>query len=128
MDIDCVRYPLDGVSIDYASHDYVDQYKDLKIFYKEYLGEQLLNAFTNYADMKNEDPIQVIELRFQFDHANSKKNQLFQEYRGLTNNARLFMIMIRHREIERISNGKKITEVNIIEKVTTNFKRFNANR
>ena len=43
VDIDSVRYPRDGVSIDYASNDYVDQYRDLKLFCKEYVGEELPN-------------------------------------------------------------------------------------
>ena len=42
VDIDGVRYPRDSVSIDYGLNDYVDQYRDLKVFYHEYLGEQLL--------------------------------------------------------------------------------------
>ena len=32
VDIDGVRYPRDDVSIDYTSNDYVDQYRDLKLF------------------------------------------------------------------------------------------------
>ena len=43
VDIDEVRYPRDGVSVDYASNDYLDQYGGLKIFYKEYVGEDLLS-------------------------------------------------------------------------------------
>ena len=30
VDIDGVRYPWDGVSIDYAINDYADRYRDLK--------------------------------------------------------------------------------------------------
>ena len=45
VDIDGVRYPRDGVSIDYGLNDYVDRYRDLKLFYREYLGEQLLQPF-----------------------------------------------------------------------------------
>ena len=41
VDCDSVRYPRDDVSIDYNSNDYVDQYRDLKLFYKEYAGEEL---------------------------------------------------------------------------------------
>ena len=64
--------------------------------------------------MKNKYPIQLIDLRFQVDQFNPKKMGLFEEYRGATNNARLFMILIRHREIKMISDGNKIVEVNII--------------
>ena len=66
--------------------------------------------------MKNKYPIQVIDLRFQVDHINPKKIQLFEENRGATNNARLFVISIRHREIKMISDGNKFSEVNIIWK------------
>ena len=56
--------------------------------------------------MKAKYPIQVIDLRFQVDHNFPKKIQLHQVYRKTTNNARLFMIIIRHREIEMISVEK----------------------
>ena len=73
----------------------------------EYVGEELLNPFISYTDMKNKYPIQIIDLRFQVDHINPKKIGLFEEYRGATNNARLFMILVRHREIKMITDGKK---------------------
>ena len=114
VDYDSVRCPRDGVSIDYASNDYLDQYRRLKIFYKEYVREELLSIFISYTDMENNYPIQVIDRRFQVDHNNPKKIQLFEEYRGVTNDTRLFMILIRHREFKMISDGNKIIEVNII--------------
>ena len=91
VDIHGVRYQRDGVSFDYASNVYLDQYRDLTLLYKEYVAEELLNPFKSYTDMKNNYLIQVIDLRFQIDHINPKKIQLFKEYRGVTNNARLFM-------------------------------------
>ena len=48
VDIDCVRYPRDDVNIDYGLNVYVDQYRDLKLFYKEYVGEELLNPFISF--------------------------------------------------------------------------------
>ena len=48
--------------------------------------------------MKNKYPIHLIDLRFQVDHINPKKKGLFEEYRSATNNARLFVILIRQRE------------------------------
>ena len=33
VDIDGVRYPRDGVSIDYGLIDFVDKYRDRKLFY-----------------------------------------------------------------------------------------------
>ena len=118
VEIDSVRYPRDGVLINYPENDYIDQYKDLKLFYKEYVGEELLNPFISYADMKTKYPIQVIDLRFQADHITPKKIQLFEEYRAdpanNPNHARLYVILIRRREIELISDGNKLIEVKVI--------------
>ena len=111
VEIDSIRYPRDGVLTNYGENDYIDQYKDLKIFYKEYLGESLLNPFISYSDMKNKYPIQVIDLRFQTDHISPKKIQLFEEYRLDPANARLYVILIRRREVKFISDGNKLIEV-----------------
>ena len=89
-------------------------YRDLQLFYKEYVGEELLTPFISYTDMKIKYPIQLIDLRFRFDHFNPMKIGIFEEYRGANKNARFFMIIIRHREIKRMSDGNKITEVTII--------------
>ena len=64
--------------------------------------------------MKTKYPIQVIDLRFQVDLLDPEKNQIFEEYRGATNNARLFTIIIRHREIKMTSDGNKSSEVTVI--------------
>ena len=42
VDVDGVRYARDGVSIDYASNDYLDQYRDLKLF-KKIVEEDLIS-------------------------------------------------------------------------------------
>ena len=102
VDIDGVRYPGDGVSIDYGLNDYVDQYCDIKLYYHEYLGEQPLQPLSSYNDMKTKYPFQVIDHRFQVDYINLKKIQLFEDYRGATKNARLFIKLVRHREIKMI--------------------------
>ena len=118
VEIDSVRYPRDGVPTNYNENDYIDQYKDLKFFYKEYVGEEILKPFVSYPDMTNIYPIQVIDLRFQADHITPKKIQLFEEYRAdpanNPNNARLYVILIRRREIELISDGNKLIVVKII--------------
>ena len=67
--------------------------------------------------MKNFQPIQVIDLKHQVDHISPMKNQLFEEYRNDLANARLFVILIRHRQIEMISNRNKITESKVILKM-----------
>ena len=101
VEIGSVQYPRDGVLTNYPENDYIDQYKDLKLFYKEFVGEELLNPFVSYPDMKTKYPIQLIDLRFQPDHITPKKIQLFEEYRpepaNNPNNARLYVILIRRR-------------------------------
>ena len=64
--------------------------------------------------MKTKYLIQVIDLRFQVDHITPKKIQLFEEYRAKPANAKLFIILIRRREIEMISDGNKLIEVKVI--------------
>ena len=64
--------------------------------------------------MKTKHPIQVIDLRFQTDHITPKKIHLFQEYRANPGIAKLFIKLIRRREIEMISDGNKFIEVKVI--------------
>ena len=61
--------------------------------------------------MKTNYPIQIIDLRLQPDHITLKKIQLLQEYGTDPYNARLFVILIRRREIELLSDGNKLIEV-----------------
>ena len=114
VDIGGVRYPRDGVNVAYGLNDYVDQNRDLKLFYREYVGEELLTPFISYPDMKNNYPFQIIDLSFQVDHINLKEMGFFEEYGSATKNAKMFIILIRHREIKMISEGNKITEVTVI--------------
>ena len=65
--------------------------------------------------MKNFHPIQTIDLRFQVDHNTPKKIQLFEDFSGDLDNERLFVILIRHRQIETISDGNKIIELQVIK-------------
>ena len=73
-----------------------------------------MNPFASYPEIKTKYPIQVIDLRFQADHITPKKIQLFEEYRADPANARLYVILIRRREIELISDGNKLIEVKVI--------------
>ena len=43
IEIDGQRYPRDSSPMNYEQNDYIEQYKDLKLFSKEYIGEQLLS-------------------------------------------------------------------------------------
>ena len=65
--------------------------------------------------MKKVYPIQVILLRFQVGHNNPRKIQLFEDYRGANINDRWFLILIRHKEYKKISDGSKITEVTVFQ-------------
>ena len=114
VEIDGVRYPKDGVLNNFGENSYLDQYRDLKLFYREYVGEELLQPYISYPNMKYLYPIQIIDLRFQVDHITPKKIQLFEEFSEDPNFERLFIILVRHRQIEMISDGNKIIEVKVI--------------
>ena len=61
--------------------------------------------------MKTKYPIEKIDLRHQLDHITPKKTQVFQEYGADPDNAQLFSIVVRRREIELFSDGNKLIEV-----------------
>ena len=113
-EIDGQRYPRDSVLINYEENDYIQQYKELKLFYREYIGEPILNPLISYRDMKTKYPIEIRDLKHQPDYITSKKIQLFHEYGTDPDNARLFIILIRRREIELTSDGNKLIEVKVI--------------
>ena len=100
--------------MNYEQNDYIEQYKDLKLSFKEHIGEQLMSPFICYPDMKIKYPIEIIDLRHQSDHITPKKIQLFLEDGGDPENARFFLKLIRRREIELISDGNKLIEIKII--------------
>ena len=116
VEIDGASYPRDCVSTKIEENSYLDEYRDLNLFYSENAVEQLLNPYKSYTDMKNVYPIQVIDLRFQVDHITLKKIQLFRDFSEDPDNESLFNILFRHRQIETISDGNKIIEANDIKK------------
>ena len=73
VEIDGVCYAKDGVLINSEENSYSDQYRDLKLFYKEYVGEELIQPYISYPDMKFLYPIQITDLRHQVDHISPKK-------------------------------------------------------
>ena len=77
VEIDEARYPNNGVLTNFEAKSYLDQYRDLKLFYKEYVGEELLPPYIYYPDMKNFYPIQITDLTFQVDHISPRKIQVF---------------------------------------------------
>ena len=112
--IDGARYPKDPVETNFSDNNYSDQYRDLKIFYEEYNGESLLNPFISYLDVKTFYPIQVIDLRFQIDYVPRKKIRLFEEYENAPKNTNLYVILIKDREINLVSDGNKTTGIELI--------------
>ena len=111
VEIDGPRYPRDGLLINYEQNDHIEQDKDIKLFFKEYIREPILNLFITYPDMKTKHPIEIIDLRYQCDHITPKK---IQEYGANPDNARMFLKVIRRREREFISDGNKLIEVEVI--------------
>ena len=55
------RYPRDSVFINYEENDYIQQNVDLKLFWKEYIREPLLQLLISYPDMKTKYPIEIID-------------------------------------------------------------------
>ena len=45
VEIDGFRYPKDPIETNFPGNKYFDQYRDLELFYKEYIGESLLHPF-----------------------------------------------------------------------------------
>ena len=57
--------------------------------------------------MKTFYPIQVIDLRYQNDYVTPKKIRLFMEYENAPENTSFYVILIKHREINMVSDGNK---------------------
>ena len=111
--IDCQIYPKDAIITNYDGNDYLDEYRDLKLFYKENVVEELSKLFISYPNLKNFYPSQVSDLRHQIHDINPKKIQLFEEYRSGPANANFFVILVRQREIKMILHGEKPVKLNI---------------
>ena len=114
VEIDGFRYPKDPVETNFSDNKYLDQYRNLKLFYKEYNGESLLQPFISYLDMKTFYPIQVIDFRFQIDYITPKKIRIFEEHEETPENTNLYVILIKYREINMVSDGNKITGIELI--------------
>ena len=69
-----IKYPKDSFKTNYATNDYIDQYRHLKTFYEENAKEPVLKQFITYINMKKFYPIQVVDLSFQLDMLTTSKN------------------------------------------------------
>ena len=90
VEIDGLRYPRDSLLINYEPNDYIEQHKNLKLFFHEYIGEPKQNPLLSYPDMKTKCPIEIIDLGHQLDQITPKKIHLFQDYEADPDNAKLF--------------------------------------
>ena len=115
VEVDCVRYPKDPIETNFPDNKYLDHCRDLKLFYEDIIGESIPHPFISYLDMKAYYPIQVIDLRFQIDYITPKKIRLFEEHEETTENTNLYVIIIKHREINMVSDGKKLLELNLFK-------------
>ena len=64
--------------------------------------------------MKTFYPIEVIDRRFQIEFITPKKIRLFEEYQNAPENTNLYVILIKHRDFFMVSDGKKITGIELI--------------
>ena len=62
VEVDGVCFNKDGVLTSFAENAFLDQHRDLKLFYEEYVGENLLQPHISYPEMKNIYPFQVTDL------------------------------------------------------------------
>ena len=62
VEIDGQRYPRDSLLTNYEENDYIEQCKNSKILFKEYVGEPLLNLLISYPDMETKYPIGIFDL------------------------------------------------------------------
>ena len=98
---------------DYREKIYSNQYRDLKIFYEEYVGEELLFPIKTSDKMETYHPIQIFDLWFKVDYITPAKIRLFEEYEENPTHTDLYVTLIEHREIRMISDGNKISGVDV---------------
>ena len=113
VEILSIRCPRDSVNVNYEQSKYIESLKDLKLFFKEYIGEDMMTPFISHTDMKTKYPIQIVDFGHQSDHITPKEIQLFQEHSADPQKAKFYLIVIRRREIELISDGNTLIEVKV---------------
>ena len=108
------RYPKDSISINSNENEFLDQYRDPKLFYGEYVGVQFLSSHLTDLDMMKTYRNQVVDLRRQVHQITPEKIQLLKKFSADHANARKLVIKIRHREYKLVSDGSGITEIEVI--------------
>ena len=112
-EIDGIRYSKYPITINYNENIYPNQYRDLKLFCREYVGEQLLSPIITYDKMKTYYPIQLGHLTFQVDYITPKKIGLFDEYDENPNDANLRVTLVKQRENKVVSDGNRISAIEV---------------
>ena len=79
VEIVSIQYPRDSLLMSYEESDFNEQYKNSKLFFKEYIGESLLNIFITYPDMETKYLIGILKLRHQLDHVTPKNFNFFRK-------------------------------------------------
>ena len=102
----------------YEVDDYIEQNKNLTIFFKEYIGEPKLPPFISYPNKSTKYPIRITDLRYQSHHRTPRNYQQFLEDGTDLENARLFLILngrreIDDEEIDERSDENKLGEVKV---------------
>ena len=57
VEIDGQRYPRDSSFMNYEENDYIEQYRNLNLFFKEYIGELILNPLISFPDKKKQNTL-----------------------------------------------------------------------
>ena len=73
MEIDGQRYPRDCLLTNSEEKRYIAQHKKLKLLFKKYIGEPILNTFISFPDMKTNYRFRIIDLRHQPDEETPEK-------------------------------------------------------
>ena len=63
--------------------------------------------------MKTFYPIQVVDIRFQFEFL-TKKIRLLEEFQTAPEHTNLYVILIKQKEIKIVSDGNEITGIELI--------------
>ena len=111
VNIDTTRYPDVPYVTEMDANKYTEHYKNIELYYKEFIGEQVLSPYISYDEWKTLYPIFVNDLRFQNDYISAKKIQLNIKYRADTGNAVLFTVLLRNRVVDVQSNGRSMIDI-----------------
>ena len=102
--------------VNYDQNNYLDQYRDLTLFYGKYVGEPMMNPIITYDKTKRWYPFEISDLRFQVDHKSPKKNRFWKENCDNPVNTIIYIYICiiflrKHKVIKMISHSYKVISV-----------------